>query len=128
MDSSRHTYLAMFMWYSHIGLTFGVTFYAYFAAFSRFTSSRSSPRLYTYQLSSTGDKASYRFAPFLEMTLATLIVFQKTRTVALFFYGVFHGLGIILRLRKINDVGTDIAFQSIIGVAYWSCSVLESTY
>ena len=121
---SPDSYVAVFLWYNHIILTFAVACYGYVAAFCRFTRSRLGPRIYTYKLSAAGDKLSARFAPFLEMAFATLVLFQKTRTVAFFCYNVFNGLGIVTELRKSNYVGPDMAFQKIILAAYWSCSVL----
>ena len=100
--------------------TASVTAITYLGAFSRFTHGRYTPSFYAYQLDRAPDNESTRIVPYMDVTLATLILFSKPRPFALLACVFFQGMGIVLRLREGKNAAPDVTLCLIAVVAGWS--------
>lgn len=90
---------------------------AYLGAFSRFTHGRYTPSFYRYQLDRAPDDELTRYIPFVDIALATLLIFPQTRTLAAWMCTLFQSIGVGLRIKDGKSPVTDAALASIAAFA-----------
>ncbi|SPN98397.1 uncharacterized protein DNG_01442 [Cephalotrichum gorgonifer] len=85
----------------------------YIGAFSRLTHGRYTPSYYAYQVERAPDDASNRFIPFVDLTLGTLLVIERTRTAAAAVCVFLQTFGIIMRAREGKSVVADLCMYAV---------------
>ncbi|VUC32719.1 unnamed protein product [Clonostachys rosea] len=100
-----------------LGGLIGIT---YLGGFSRFTHGKYTPVFHQYQVDRAPDDESTRLIPIMDVTLATLLVFQRTRTVAALLCTFFQGVGLVMRITSRKPMIPDILLASVAGFVAWS--------
>lgn len=100
-----------------LGVVIGIT---YLGAFSRFTHGRYTPSFHAYQIDRAPDNESTRFIPFIDVTLATMLVVPQTRVVAAVAGTLFQGLGLVARVKSGKPLVWDLALASLTAFVAWS--------
>lgn len=90
---------------------YGLMALTYLGAFSRLTHGRYTPCFYQYQLERAPDDSS--LIPLMDLTLGTLLAFEKTRAAAAGLCTVFQTIGVVLQLKKGGQAWTDSAGASL---------------
>ncbi|KAK1760025.1 hypothetical protein QBC47DRAFT_118141 [Echria macrotheca] len=87
--------------------TYALVALTYLGAFSRLTHGRYTPRFYQYQLERAPDDSSTQLVPVMDITLGTLLLFDRTRIAAAALCAFFQLVGFVLQLRKGGQAWTD---------------------
>lgn len=95
----------------------------YIGAFSRFTHGRYIPAFYRYQIERAPDDESMRYIPFIDVSLATLLIFPKTRTLSALLCTFFQSIGVGMRIKDGKSPMTDIALATIAAFTAWSSTM-----
>jgi hypothetical protein len=77
--------------------------------FTRLTHGRYTPGFYAYQLDRAPDNASTRIIPYVDFTVAALLVFPSTRGLAAMLCSVLQFGGVIMRVREDQNAAPDLA-------------------
>ncbi|ROW01360.1 hypothetical protein VMCG_05842 [Cytospora schulzeri] len=77
--------------------------------FTRFTHGKYTPAFYAYQLDRAPDNASTKIIPYVDFTVAALLVFPSTRSAAAMLCAVLQFGGVILRVREDKNAAPDLA-------------------
>lgn len=85
-----------------------VTSITYLGAFSRFTHGRYTPRFHQYRVDRAPDDDSTRYIPLIDLIVATLLLFSKTKMVAALLCTAFQGFGVMLRVSQQKPLLTDV--------------------
>lgn len=100
-----------------LGGLIGIT---YLGGFSRFTHGQYTPAFHRYQVDRAPDEESTRLIPIMDVTLATMLVFPRTRTVAALLGTFFQCVGLVMRVASRKPMIPDILLASITGFVAWS--------
>ena len=92
----------------------------YYSGFSRFTHGQYTPSWYAYQLDRAPDDESTRIVPFIDATLATLLLLPQTRLVGTAVSAVFFVISVGMRLQAKKSPITDAGFVVLCLIALWS--------
>ncbi|KAH7176426.1 hypothetical protein EDB81DRAFT_37527 [Dactylonectria macrodidyma] len=92
----------------------------YLGGFSRFTHGRFTPGFYKYQTDRAPDNESTRIIPFIDVTLATLLVFPRSRAVAAGFCTFFRCIGVGKRIKEGKSLVLDVALTIMTAYLTWS--------
>jgi hypothetical protein len=90
----------------------------YLGAFSRSTHGQYTQSFYQYQLDRAPDNEYTWIIPVADAVLATMLLFDWTRTIAAFLCGLGQFGAIVSRLLEQQDVGKDLV---IFGLAMYVC-------
>lgn len=96
-------------------------------AFSRFTHGRYFASFYRYQLERAPDNHSTRYIPFVDLLLAVLLIFPRTRALAASLFTFFQGIGVVIRIKDGKSPVPDIALVSIAAFTAWSSWISSGT-
>jgi hypothetical protein len=89
-------------------LTVFITAITFFGAFSRFTHGQYTPRFYAYQVDRAPDDGSMWMVPYMDVAVASMLLFSRTRTFALFLCVLFQGMGLAMRFQQEKDAAPDL--------------------
>lgn len=77
--------------------------------FTRLTHGRYTPRFYAYQLDRAPDNASTWLIPYVDLTMAAMLIYHPTRSVAAMLCSLFQFYGLVMRVKEDKDTATDLA-------------------
>ncbi|KAH7157975.1 hypothetical protein B0J13DRAFT_543204 [Dactylonectria estremocensis] len=92
----------------------------YLGGFSRFTHGRFTPGFYKYQTDRAPDNESTRIIPFIDVTLATLLVISGSRAIAAGLCTLFRCVGVGKRVKEGKSLLLDVALTVMTAYVTWS--------
>ena len=92
----------------------------YYSGFSRFTHGQYTPGFYAFQLDRAPDNESMRVVPFMDVTLATLVLIPQVRMAASAVSTAFFGISVALRFQADKSPVPDLGLLALGLITLWS--------